>query len=85
MTGRIAKRFRFKGTMPGKDEMTERLPVKTGLSTLDKPMTRAGALRFGERNMPRDLKRAGFETVVAKSDADLHGGVWFRINYGKKV
>lgn len=62
---------------------TEKLPVKVGLSTLDQPMTRAAAFRYGERNMPADLKRAGFKTVVAKTDAEIHGGVWLRINYGK--
>lgn len=61
----------------------QKLPVKVGLSTLDKPMTRAAALRYGERNMPADLRRAGFKTVVAKTDAEMHGGVWLRINYGK--
>lgn len=59
------------------------LPVKVGLSTLEKPMTREQARRYGERNMPADLRRAGFKTTVAKSDTDLHGGEWYRVNYGK--
>jgi len=62
---------------------TKKFPVKVGLSTLDQPMTRVAAHRYGERHMPADLKRAGFKTVVAKTDVDLHGGVWLRINYGK--
>ncbi len=62
---------------------TEKLAVKVGLHTLDKAMTREQAQRYGERNMPGDLKRAGFQCVVARSDAEMHGGVWFRINYGK--
>lgn len=62
---------------------TERLPVKHGLSTLDKAMTREQALRYAERNMPADLKRAGFIASVARSDAAIHGGEWFRINYSK--
>jgi hypothetical protein len=62
-----------------------RLPVKVGLSTLDKPMTREQAQRYGERHMPTDLRRAGFECIVAKSDAEIHGGVWYRINYGKRT
>lgn len=62
---------------------TERLPVKAGLYTYPNLMTRAQAQRLGEHDMPRDLKRTGFVCVVARSDADLHGGVWFRINYGK--
>lgn len=61
----------------------EKLPVKIGLHTLDKPMTRAQAQRYGNRNMPKDLRRAGFQCVVARSDAEIHGGTWFRINYGK--
>lgn len=63
----------------------EKLPVKVGLTTLDKPMTRKQAERYGKRTMPADLKRAGFECIVARSDAKMHGGTWFRINYGKKV
>lgn len=62
---------------------TEKLPVKMGLGTLDKPMTHAQALRYGERHMPLDLKRAGFKTVVFKSDSEIHGGLWYRINYTK--
>jgi hypothetical protein len=61
----------------------QKLAVKLGLSTLDKPMTRAAAQRYGERNIPADLKRAGFQVFVSKTDAELHGGVWYRINYGK--
>lgn len=65
--------------------LSERLPVKLGLHTFDKPMTRTAAKRLGERLMPNDLKRAGFECVVGRSDIQMHGGEWFRINYGKKV
>ena len=63
-------------------ERLERLPVKVGILTLDKPMTREQATRWGDRHMPADLKRVGFETFVGKSDPELHGGVWFRISYG---
>jgi len=35
--------------------------------------------------MPADLKRAGFQAFVGRSDAEMHGGVWYRISYGKKV
>ena len=61
-----------------------KLPVKAGLSTLDKPMTREQAKRWGDRNMPADLKRAGFETFVGKSDPEMHGGVWYRVSYSKR-
>ncbi|MFP5513288.1 MAG: hypothetical protein ACLGJC_09430 [Alphaproteobacteria bacterium] len=62
----------------------EELPVKVGaFDTLPIRMTREQAQRYGERNMPADLKRAGFQCVVFRSDAEIHGGHWFRINYGK--
>jgi hypothetical protein len=62
----------------------EKLLVKVGIGSLDRPMTRKQAMRYGQRNMPTDLKRAGFETVIFRSDPELHGGDWFRINYGKR-
>jgi hypothetical protein len=62
---------------------TERkLPVKVGLGKLNKPMTKSQAMRWGNQNMPRDLKKAGFTTSVFQSDAEIHGGEWLRINYG---
>ena len=63
----------------------EKLTVKVGIGTLDKPMTRKQAERYGNRTMPADLKRAGFRCFVSRSDAEMHGGTWFRISYGKKV
>ena len=65
--------------------ITRKLPVKVGLSTLEHAMTEAQAKRWGERNMPLDLKRAGFETFVSKSDPCMHGGTWLRVSYGKKI
>lgn len=59
----------------------EKRPVRSGLQQLATPMTKAQALRHGERHMPRDLKAAGFQTVVFASDLSMHGGLWFRINY----
>lgn len=59
----------------------ERLPVKIGLWTSDKPMTRAQAERLGKRSMSADLKRAGFVVTVGRSDPEMHGGDWFRVNY----
>lgn len=59
------------------------LPVRIGLGTLGRPMTRAQARRYGDRAMPGDLRRAGFKTAVATTDPDLHGGAWHRISYGK--
>lgn len=58
-------------------QKNERLPVKAGLHTFDRPMTRAGAQRMGERLMPKDLKRAGFDCVICRTDLQTHGGEWF--------
>lgn len=63
--------------------MSEKLLVKVGLSTLDAPMTVAQARRHGNRHMPSDLKRAGFQTVVFVSDPEIHGSKYMRISYGK--
>lgn len=60
--------------------LPEKRPVRCGLQQLATPMTKAQALRHGERHMPRDLKAAGFQTVVLASDLSIHGGLWFRIN-----
>lgn len=48
-------------------------------------MTREQARRYGERHMPRDLKRAGFKTHVFESDMEIHGAHYFRVTYGKEV
>ena len=66
----------------------EKLIVKYGIGVLvDKDlkpirMTRTQAQRYAERNMPSGLRKANFEAFVARSCPDLHGGDWFRINYG---
>lgn len=64
---------------------SERRPVRlgSGRDELPRPMTRAQAQHWGERNMPRDLRAAGFVCSVFASDAELHGGLWFRVNYSK--
>jgi hypothetical protein len=64
---------------------TEKRTVKIGIGTLSKPMTKEHAYRFGVRNMPADLKRAGFGCTVFASDAETHGGLWFRVAYGRTV
>lgn len=60
-----------------------KLLVKIGTGTLNKPMTEKQAKTYGDKNMPDDLKKAGFITTVSLSDADLHGGLWYRVNYTK--
>lgn len=62
-----------------------RLPVKYGLDTLE-PMTMAKAKRYGEREfLTRDLRDAGFTVSVFRSDPELHGSAFLRINIGKTV
>lgn len=64
---------------------TEKRPVKVGIAQLDQPMTQAQAKRYGDKNMTRDLKKAGFQTFVGVSDKEMHGGLWFRVDYGMTV
>lgn len=63
----------------------ERLPVRFGCAreTLPGTMTRQQARRWGNCSMPRDLKRAGFEVVVFRSDPEINGGDFFRVSFGK--
>ncbi len=68
-----------------KPSPAEKRQVRIGIDKLDQPMTKAQAKRYGDRNMPRDLKAAGFQTYVGASDLELHGGLWFRIDYGKII
>lgn len=46
-------------------------------------LTRDQALRYAEKNMPVDLRRAGFKAGVFQSDLTIHGVEYFRIGYGK--
>lgn len=46
-------------------------------------MTREQARRYGDKIMPRDLKRAGFKTHVFQSDPEIQGALYFRVTYGK--
>ena len=46
-------------------------------------MTPAQAQRWGERNMPSGLRAAGFKVHVSRTDPQMHGGTWLRVNYGK--
>lgn len=63
----------------------ERLPVRigSGNQTLPLRLSHTECKRWGDRNMPADMKAAGFKTVVFRSDPEIHDGLWFRINYGK--
>lgn len=61
----------------------EQRTVMIGLSQLHKPMTIQQARKFGDRNMPIDLKKTGFKTYIFISDPEINGSLFFRISYGK--
>jgi hypothetical protein len=63
--------------------MGMKLPTKIGLSTLPRPMTEKQAKAYGERNIPQGLRRAGFVVSVFRSDSEIHGADFYRINYSK--
>lgn len=70
--------------LTGQRAEPERLPVKTSTNeVVAGPMTGLQARRWGNRQMPADLKRAGFEVVVFRSDPDIQGSNYFRVSYGK--
>jgi hypothetical protein len=60
-----------------------KLSTKIGLSTLPAPMNEKQAKAYGKRNMPSDLRRAGFVVSVFRSDLEIHGADFYRINYSK--
>ena len=64
---------------------SERLEVRVGIGSLPNPMTEKQARAWGEKNMPGDLRRAGFQVYVSRSDKELHGGNWWRVAFGKTV
>lgn len=47
-------------------------------------LTKEQALLYGDRNMKRDLRKAGFRTHVFESDPAIQGSHYFRITYGKE-
>lgn len=57
--------------------------VRIGSGKLSDLMTESQARRYGDSNMPKDLKAAGFKTFVFASDQEINYGIWFRISYGK--
>ena len=66
---------------------SERRPVRVGSGrhALPETMTREQARRWGDRAMPGDLKRAGFQTCVFASDPAIHGDIFYRVSYGRAV
>ena len=66
----------------------EKRPVVIGEhrpSAFNPVMTKAGALRYANQMMPKDLRKAGFTASIFESDLETHGGLWFRVNYRKTV
>ena len=63
--------------------MTLALPTKIGIGTFPEPMTYNQALRYGQKNIPDDMRRAGFTVHIFRSDAEIHGSDFYRINYVK--
>lgn len=63
----------------------EVLPVRvgSGRECLPQPMTRGQVERWGKANMPKDLKAAGFQVDVFRSDPEINGGDFFRVSFGK--
>lgn len=57
--------------------------VGSGNESLNEQMTVTQARRYGDRNMPADLRRAGFKAVVCKAEAVIHRRVWLRVSYAK--
>lgn len=48
-------------------------------------MTKEQALRYANKVMPNDLRKAGFNAGVFESDIEIHGAKYFRIGFGKIV
>lgn len=55
--------------------------IRVGLTELPKRMTATQARRYGERHLPRDLRRVGFAVVLTPTTTDTHGWTGLRINY----
>ena len=58
--------------------------VKFGLDTLLQKLTEKQAIRWGMRNMPGYLKKAGFTVILFKAEHDINGWDGLRIGYCKK-
>lgn len=61
---------------------SDKREVRVGLSALPLQMTEAQAKRYGDKNMPGDLRRAGFKTLVFTSCPEINFKRFYRISYG---
>ncbi|WP_137887694.1 hypothetical protein [Pseudomonas sp. 2FE] len=62
---------------------SQKFHVRLGLGRLEGLMTKQQARSWGDRNIPSDLKSAGFSTCVFESCPEIHGALFLRISYGK--
>ena len=65
--------------LPVYSDSTGRQPIYPGAT-----MTRDEAQRWGDRNVPRALRRVGFRAYVFASDPEIHGDRYFRVTFGKE-
>lgn len=61
----------------------KKFEVRFHNSILPTKMNELQAFRWGEKNMPPELKRAGFKTVIFHATMKINGWEGLRINYGK--
>ena len=62
----------------------EKRPVVIGEhrpSAFNPIMTFNQALRYADKMMPADLKKARFKASIFVPDLETHGGLWYRVNY----
>jgi hypothetical protein len=64
-------------------DTTPRL-TKCGLTVFDKPMTYRQAVRWGEKNIPPELKRVRFGVSVYRATVAINGWDGYRINFGAR-
>jgi len=71
-----------KGIIP-MSEQDRKMTIKLHLTILPSPMTEHQALRYGQRVMPADMKKAGFTVVLFHASLAINGWDGIRINFAK--
>ena len=61
--------------------MVEKRSVAIGVSVLPKKMSKKQAYNYAWKVIPKDMKSAGFVPVIFESDEEIHGSLFYRINY----
>jgi hypothetical protein len=59
--------------------------VRVGIDRLPERLTMTQARRWGEQNMPGDLRRAGFKVCIHQATYEINGWDGYRVSYGKPV